>query len=134
MAMTVNTGKDTQVLQKEKGAALMSLGKLMHKLIRDGKIEDANCARLSERIAQIDTDICNAGGGRVPGQGEGICPICNKPLSSLMAQFCGGCGTNIADYYSQSMAKCDVCKQLIMSGSKYCTVCGVLRATQGDGA
>jgi RNA polymerase subunit RPABC4/transcription elongation factor Spt4 len=119
--------KDTGALKKEKATALMSLGKLMHKHIRDGKVTDEACVRIADRIAQIDTEIVGAEGNTVPGRDKGVCPNCNVALASPMAAFCGGCGTDINEYYSRSMANCTRCSQLTPSDSKYCTVCGLRR-------
>ena len=123
--------RDPNTLRREKETALLSLGKLMHKLIRDGNITDEACFMLSERIAQIDIELCHAEGNRVPMQGEGICPNCYVPLASPMAVFCGGCGTNLTEFYSRYMTRCGKCGQLTASGGGYCTVCGVKRAASG---
>ena len=122
-----NTVRDVNALRLEKEAALVSLGKMMHKLARDGKISDDVCNRLTERISHIDAELCIAEGGRVPGQGEGICPNCNAAIVSAMAAFCGACGTNIAEYYARNTANCGNCGQLTAYDGNYCTVCGVRR-------
>jgi hypothetical protein len=127
------TGKDINALRREKESALLLLGKMMHKLIRDGKISDDACFRLSEQIAQIDVDLCIAVGDRVPGQGEGICPNCGSVLAAQMAAFCGACGMNIAEYYSRNTVRCEKCNQITAMNGHYCTVCGCRRTAQGGG-
>ena len=120
--------RDAHSLRREKDTALLSMGKMLHKLVRDGQIGDDACFRLSERIAQIDIELCHAEGNRVPMQGEGVCPNCYAMLASPMAVFCGSCGTNLTDFYSRYMSRCEKCGQLTAAGGGYCTVCGVKRA------
>lgn len=122
---TLNIGTEVNAIKKEKAQLLLSMGKLMHKLIRDGKIASKSCDQFAERLAQIDAQICIYQGGNVPQQGSGVCPICNAALASPMAGFCGTCGTNINGYYSQSMVRCATCGQLTKSSGGYCTICGV---------
>jgi len=119
----INSGVDINALRREKETALINLGKAMHKMIRDGEITNAAYSGLSERIAQIDSQICIYGGARVPAQGEGVCPICRNQIAPTAA-FCGGCGTNITDYYSQYTKQCNKCGQITASDGQYCTVCG----------
>jgi hypothetical protein len=128
MSADLNASKDVNSLQREKEAALLMLGKAMHKLIRDGQVKNAFCVKLTDRIAQIDAEICIAGGGSVPGQGEGVCPNCSTQLAVADAAFCGSCGMNITEYYARNTVQCVRCRNLTASDGKYCTICGVLRA------
>jgi rRNA maturation endonuclease Nob1 len=116
---------DINSLRKEKEAALLTLGKYMHKYTRDGGVTNEMCVYLSERITQIDADVCAAEGGNIPW--KGICPSCSTALASSEAKFCADCGTNIDEYYLRYMEACLKCSQLTMSEGNYCTVCGVKR-------
>jgi len=123
--VATNNGLEPNALIKEKAQLLLSMGKLMHKLVRDGEFTNNSCIQLSERLIQIDAHLCLVQGGNVPEQGSGICPLCKAALVSPMAGFCGVCGANINEFYSQNMRKCEKCGQLTNSTGCYCTVCGV---------
>ena len=129
MAIPTNAGRDVGALRREKEAALLSMGKLMHKMLRDGSVKDDMCNRLSERIVQLDMEICIAEGRRIPMQGEGLCPHCGNMLASPMAAFCGTCGTNVNEFYARAMAECGKCHQLSRADAAYCTVCGTRRGS-----
>jgi len=122
-------GADVNALQKEKATSLIALGKIMHKLIRDGSITDEACVRYSGRISQIDAELCVAEGRRIPRQGEGVCPICGALLASPVASFCGACGANVTEFYTQNTTTCERCGQITAADGQYCTVCGVRRVT-----
>ena len=128
MTIPANAIRDVGAMRREKEAALLSMGKLMHKLVRDGSIKDDICARLAERIVQIDTEICMAEGSRIPTQGEGVCPHCRNMLASPMAAFCGSCGTNVNEFYARAAA-CSKCHQITRADAAYCTVCGAKRSS-----
>jgi len=129
MSAGMNTGRDINALHREKEAILLQMGKVMHKLVRDNSITSTSCTQLAERIAQIDAEICTYGEGRVPGQGEGVCPNCKATLAAATVSFCTSCGTNLNEFYSQNTAQCTKCGQLTASDGTYCTVCGVKRMT-----
>ena len=122
----MNSGVDINSLRREKETALLTLGKAMHKQIRDGEVTNSIYVGLSERIAQIDSQICLYSGGRIPAQGEGLCPVCFNAVAPTAA-FCGNCGTNITEYYSQTTARCDKCGQITAADGSYCTICGTKR-------
>ena len=128
MSAGANSNRDIQSLLKEKEEVLLTFGKLLHKLIRDGKISSSSCVQMSERIAQIDASVCMHSGGRVPGQSERMCPNCRVPLTVGNDAFCGDCGTNVSEFYSRNTVRCNKCRQLAGAGGAYCTVCGVKRA------
>jgi len=125
--MVTTPTPDVNTLRKDRTQALISLGKIMHKQIRDGNITNEACSKLSDGIAIIDSRLCIAEGRRIPQQGEGICPICGAPLASATVAFCGNCGTNITDYYAKVTVVCQKCGQLTSSNGQYCTLCGTRR-------
>jgi len=127
-AVNRHANGDIQSLQREKDTALLTFGKIMHKIIRDGRITNDAYVQISERIAQIDTEICVLGGGQIPGQSDRICPNCKEMLPVGSDTFCGNCGTNITEFYSRNTVRCEKCRQLTVSDGAYCTVCGVNRA------
>jgi predicted amidophosphoribosyltransferase len=122
----VNEG--IQSLQREKETALLSFGKIMHKIIRDKKINSDAYVQISERIAQIDAEINVLGGRQIPGQSDRICPNCKEMLAIGNDTFCGSCGTNVAEFYLRNTVRCEKCKQLTVANGVYCTVCGTKRA------
>jgi len=130
----MNMGRDVTALREEREAILISLGKVMHKIIRDGGLTDNECLRMSERIAQIDAEISKAEGGSIPIQGGGICPRCGSLLTTVTAQFCGKCGTNIAQYYAWNTTLCEKCGQITSTDGEYCIVCGARCVKQGESA
>jgi predicted amidophosphoribosyltransferase len=127
-AVNRHINEDIQLLQREKETALLSFGKIMHKIIRDKKIKSDAYTQISERIAQIDADICVLGGGQIPGQSDRICPNCKEMLAIGNDTFCGSCGTNVAEFYSHNTVRCGKCRQLTVTNGAYCTVCGTMRA------
>jgi hypothetical protein len=127
MVSTNVKGKNTQALKKEKEIALIALGKMKHKQLRDGNLGNEIEKNFSMRISQIDAEIYTAEGVNIPGQGEGVCPVCIKPLATPTASFCGSCGANVAEYYAQNMAKCESCQHLTDAEGNYCTICGLHR-------
>ena len=123
-----NANRDIRSLQREKETALLSFGKIMHKIVRDEKISSNACVQISERIAQIDAEICALGGGWIPGQNDNVCPNCRAMLAVGNEAFCGNCGMNVSEFYSRNTVRCDKCRQLTESNGAYCTVCGTKRA------
>ena len=123
-----NANRDIRSLQREKETALLSFGKIMHKIVRDEKISSDAYVQISERIAQLDAEICVLGGGRIPGQSDRVCPSCRAMLTAGSEAFCGNCGMNVTEFYSQNTVRCEKCRQLTVSNGTYCTVCGTKRA------
>lgn len=119
---------DINTLLAEKDAVLISLGKMLHKLIRDGSVNDDSCRVLSDRIAQIDEEIARLSGKSLPVQGSGICPICKMALPAPMSKFCGACGANVVEFYEKFTATCEKCGQVTSSEAAYCGICGEKRS------
>ncbi len=125
--MATRTSGELNQLRKEKAEQLIILGRQMHRMIRDGYITDEGVVQIGRRISQIDVELFVGLGNQIPAQGEGICPQCGETLASVMTTFCGKCGANVAEFYSQAMSRCSRCGQLTQSAARYCSVCGVNR-------
>jgi len=110
--------------ERQKIQKLVEMGKRVHLLARGGQLRDPELVALSDQLVGLDAQANAHLGKYPPKRGDGVCPRCNTPFEGV---FCGGCGLNIDEYFSQPMHTCDVCGLVVEASDIFCGICGSMR-------
>lgn len=116
--------KDFNKVLQERGNKLMKLGEHTYWLYRNDKIELPEFEELLSELKELDKDIFVINNELTPEKGSDICPKCKAKLDGTGIKFCGSCGTNIDEFYTQNTAKCISCENIISIDAQFCGICG----------
>ena len=58
-----------------------------------------------------------------PGPNDLLCPVCRNPYP-YGSRFCGKCGCNIMDFYTEHNRQCVQCHSLLNQVQRFCGICG----------
>ena len=118
-----------ELLRQKRMEQLLSLGNIIHKEIRQGRLADPAYAEISRAITQIDMQVYELAKSlellKQQEESKNQCPACKKPVGEK-DKFCGVCGETLPVFESVVVNEisCTHCEMLIPEESTFCPCCG----------
>lgn len=122
--------REIQEQSRLKAEALLKLGQLTYKKLREGSVHDRDLQDASAEIVQQDTFIFQKNKELAVLNEQStevaVCGTCQKE-NDANAAFCGGCGAEMKKQdqpLATAVTPCPTCKTDMPDGANFCPCCG----------